>query len=124
MPLNKIFLDKDGLTVGNGQLVASANAVYVGNALTVNGNLFAKGLANTVTLTFEYDANNTKYNSKGYVTAFVEGTVATSNVVYDSLNRPISWIETDFGICPGSNVSYTYTATYDGAGQVSRITRR
>ena len=93
-------------------------------ALRVNGNFYAKGLANTVTLTAEYDASTTTYNSKGYVTSFVEGTVATSNVSYDSLNRPISWIETDFGICPGANVRYTYSVSYDGSGQVSRITRR
>jgi hypothetical protein len=44
MAVNKIFLDTDGLTVGNGQLVASGNSVSIANALLVGGNLYAPTL--------------------------------------------------------------------------------
>jgi hypothetical protein len=44
MAVNKIFLDTDGLTVGNGQLVTSGNSVSIANALLVGGNLYAPTL--------------------------------------------------------------------------------
>ena len=123
MPLNKLFLDQDGLAVGNGQLVTSGNTVYIGNTLTVVGELYTAGLARTVTLSQEYSSNNTTLNANGYITAFTEGVVRTSNIVYNSNGNPTRWIETDFGSLPGTNVSYSYAVTYDTAGLITDVTR-
>lgn len=122
MAVNKIFLDTDGLAVGNGQLVTSGNSVSIGNSLFVSGNFYAPSLARTVTLTGTYNSNTTTYNANGYITSFTQGTITTSNVVYNTLGLPTSWIETETAF--GPSVSYTYTATYDGSGFLTTITRQ
>jgi len=122
MAVNKIFLDTDGLTVGNGQLVTSGNSVSIANSLFVGGNFNAPSLARTVTLTGTYNANSTTYNANGYITSFTQGTVTTSNVVYNSLGLPTNWVETETAFGPA--ISYSYTATYDGSGFLISITRQ
>ena len=122
MAVNKIFLDTDGLTVGNGQLVTSGNSVSIANSLFVGGNFYAPSLARTVTLTSEYNANNTTYNANGYITSITEGTITTSNIVYNSLGLPTNWVETETAFGPA--ISFRYTATYDGSGFLTSITRQ
>lgn len=123
MPLNKIVLDTDGLEVGNNQLVASGNTVFIGNTLTVVGELYTTGLARTVTLSQEYNENTTLYNTNGFIVAFTDGVVRTSNVVYNSNGSPTSWVETDFGSLPGSNVSFSYRVTYNPQGFITNVAR-
>lgn len=123
MPLNKIVVDTDGLVVGGNQLVASGNTIYMGNTLTVVGEFYTTGLARTVTLSQEYSSNNTLWNANGYITAFTEGVVRTSNIVYNSNGSPTTWVETDFGSLPGSNVSYSFVVTYDTQGYITNVSR-
>ena len=44
MAINKIYLEKDGLVVGNNQLVASGGGVYVGSSLVIQGNTYPSAI--------------------------------------------------------------------------------
>lgn len=122
MPLTKIALDTDGLAVGNNQLTVEANTVVINSTLLHTGELYSTGLAKNVTLSQEYNEADTQYNANGFITAFTEGTVRTSNVVYNANANPTSWVETDFSN-RAANVSYRYTVTYDDVGYITRLQR-
>ena len=122
MPLTRIALDTDGLAVGNNQLTVEANTIVMNSTILHTGELYSTGLAKNVTLSQEYNEADTTHNARGYITAFTEGTVRTSNVVYNASGNPTSWVETDF-TNQAANVSYRYTVTYDLTGLITRLQR-
>jgi YD repeat-containing protein len=122
MPLTNIALDTDGLAVGNNQLTVQANTVIINSTLLHTGELYSTGLAKNVTLSQEYNEADNQYNANGYITAFTEGTVRTSNVAYNASGNPTGWIETDF-TNRAANVSYRYAVTYDLSGLITRLQR-
>jgi hypothetical protein len=52
MAINKINLERDGLIVGDTQLVASGGGVYVGNNIAVGGGVYTKDLLVTGNASF------------------------------------------------------------------------
>jgi hypothetical protein len=82
--LNKLFLQNDGLQVGNNQLVVSGGNVLVGNNLAVNNTIFSSNIitssltvttlettnnvnSNNITITSNLTVNNTLYVSNSSV---------------------------------------------------------
>jgi hypothetical protein len=63
MAINKINLERDGLIVGDTQLVASGGGVYVGNNIAVGGGVYTKDLL--VTGNASFSGNVTAVNFIG-----------------------------------------------------------
>ena len=122
MAINRLYLDTDGLSVGNGQLVAIGNNISIANNLFVGGNLTSPGLSK-YTVSSAYSANSTVYNANGYIVTFNQNGIVTTNVVYNGNGSPTSWTEVDTISAPGSNIVYNYVASYDNGGYIINIAR-
>ena len=60
--LNKIFLENDGLVVGNNQLTTSGGGVGIGQNLVVGGNTYSSGII----------TNNLQLNNTGSIRTIIE----------------------------------------------------
>jgi hypothetical protein len=80
MAINKINLERDGLIVGDTQLVASGGGVYVGNNIAVGGGVYTKDLL--VTGNASFLGNVTAVNFIGNVVAIPRiGTVGSGTTI-------------------------------------------
>ena len=96
----------------------TANAAFNSQNVTSNVANSVFVLANNQIFTPTYNSSNITYNSDGFITFYKDSLVTTSNIVYNSSNLPISWIETSY-----TNVSYNYTVTYFSNNTVNTISR-
>jgi len=126
MAINTVYLDADGLVVGNNQLVATGGSITIGKNLSVGGALYSPGLSKYA-VSGAYDANNTVTDSAGRIISYLQNGVYTTNVVYSNtaptLNAPLSWTEIDTISAAGANIVYNYVATYDGGGLITKLTK-